>query len=96
MNDELGGQQLATCLLADSCWNYFFEPEDWGDMFLRNVGSTQQTTRRHIPEDDTLHNHRCENLKFYKKFVNIWWSLPLESVIWKAEKRMITLVREQE
>jgi hypothetical protein len=26
---------------------------------------TQQTTRRHIPEDDTLQNHRCENLKSY-------------------------------
>jgi hypothetical protein len=26
---------------------------------------TQQTTQRHIPEDDTLHNHRCENLKSY-------------------------------
>jgi hypothetical protein len=25
--------------------------------------ATQQTTRRHIPEDDTLHNYRCENLK---------------------------------
>jgi hypothetical protein len=25
--------------------------------------ATQQTTRRHIPEDYTLHNHRCENLK---------------------------------
>jgi hypothetical protein len=28
-------------------------------------GPTQRTTRRHIPEDDTLHNHRCENLKSY-------------------------------
>jgi hypothetical protein len=28
-------------------------------------GATQHTTRRHIPEDDTLHNHRCENLKSY-------------------------------
>jgi hypothetical protein len=27
--------------------------------------ATQQTTRHHIPEDDTLHNHRCENLKSY-------------------------------
>jgi hypothetical protein len=27
---------------------------------------TQRTTRHHIPEDDTLHNHRCENLKSYK------------------------------
>jgi hypothetical protein len=29
--------------------------------------ATQQTTRRHIPEDDTLHKHRCENLKSYTK-----------------------------
>jgi hypothetical protein len=28
--------------------------------------ATQQTTRRHIPEDDTFHNHRCESLKSYK------------------------------
>jgi hypothetical protein len=26
---------------------------------------TQRTTRSHIPEDDTLHNHHCENLKYY-------------------------------
>jgi hypothetical protein len=24
-----------------------------------------QTARRHIPEDDVLHNHRSENLKSY-------------------------------
>jgi hypothetical protein len=30
--------------------------------------ATQQTTRRHIPEDDTHHNHRCENLKSYKVY----------------------------
>jgi hypothetical protein len=24
---------------------------------------TQQTTRLHIPKDDTLHSHGCENLK---------------------------------
>jgi hypothetical protein len=29
---------LATCLPAGYCWNYFFDPEDGGDMFLRNVG----------------------------------------------------------
>jgi hypothetical protein len=28
---------------------------------------TQRTTRRHIPEDDTLHNHGCENLKSYNR-----------------------------
>jgi hypothetical protein len=25
----------------------------------------QRTTRRYIPEDGTLHNHRCKNLKSY-------------------------------
>jgi hypothetical protein len=25
----------------------------------------QHATRRYIPEDRTLHNHRCENLKSY-------------------------------
>jgi hypothetical protein len=34
-------------------------------MLLRNAVETQRTTRRHIPEDDTLPNHRCENLKSY-------------------------------
>jgi hypothetical protein len=28
--------------------------------------ASQQTTRRHMPEDDTLYNHRCESLKSYK------------------------------
>jgi hypothetical protein len=26
----------------------------------------QRTTRRYIPEDSTLHNHRCAYLKSYK------------------------------
>jgi hypothetical protein len=25
----------------------------------------QRTTRRYIPEDRNLHNHRCENIKYY-------------------------------
>jgi hypothetical protein len=29
-------------------------------------GTPLRTTRRHIPEDDTLQNHRCENLKSYE------------------------------
>jgi hypothetical protein len=29
------------------------------------ASGTQRTTRRHIPEEDTLQNHRCENLKSY-------------------------------
>jgi hypothetical protein len=29
---------------------------------------SQRTTRRYIPEDGTLHNHGCENLKSYIGF----------------------------
>jgi hypothetical protein len=29
-------------------------------------GGFQLTTMRYNPEDITLHNHRCENLKSYK------------------------------
>jgi hypothetical protein len=32
----------------------FFDPEDEGDIFLRNVGWLQQTIRRYIPEDRTM------------------------------------------
>jgi hypothetical protein len=35
--------------------------------------ATHQTTRRHIPEDDTLHNHRCENLKSYILSTNFYF-----------------------
>jgi hypothetical protein len=31
----------------------------------KQVASKHCITRRHIPEDDTLHNHRCDNLKSY-------------------------------
>jgi hypothetical protein len=30
----------------------------------------QGTTRRYVPEDSTLHNHRCENLKYYNNRIN--------------------------
>jgi hypothetical protein len=42
-----------------------FNSEDEGNIFLQNV-YFHQTTRRYIPEDRTLHNHHCENLKSYK------------------------------
>jgi hypothetical protein len=33
-------------------------------------GTTQRTTRRHIPEEDTLQNHLCENLESYEKILD--------------------------
>jgi hypothetical protein len=39
----------------------FFDPEDGGEMSV----VFQRTARSYIPEDGTLHNHRCENFRFY-------------------------------
>jgi hypothetical protein len=45
-------------------------------------GTTQCTTRRHIPEEDTLQNHRCENLKSYKSdLVHIFTLAPMCRVV---------------
>jgi hypothetical protein len=35
-------------------------------------GTTKRTTRRHIPEEDTLQNHHCENLKSYMDCILQW------------------------
>jgi hypothetical protein len=42
---------------------------------------TRRTTRRHIPEGDTLHNHRCENLKSYSSSA----ILAIPSILWKQK-----------
>jgi hypothetical protein len=55
--------QLATCLLA-GLLNYSTLKME-AIRSSETSGAIQRTTRRHIPEDDTLHNHRCENLKSY-------------------------------
>jgi hypothetical protein len=50
---------------ANSLLGFFFGPEDGGDMLSENSVDIQQTLLRYIPEDRTLHNHRCDNLKSY-------------------------------
>jgi hypothetical protein len=37
----------------------------------------QRTARRYISEDIILHNHRCENLKFYTIILN-WMDVTVE------------------
>jgi hypothetical protein len=43
-------------------WTYFFDPEDGGDMFLRNVGWNSTDYTASYPEDDK--SHYC----FYRLF----------------------------
>jgi hypothetical protein len=44
--------------------SFLFNPEDVGDVFLRNVGWLCGATWSYMPER-LLHKHRCENLKVY-------------------------------
>jgi hypothetical protein len=55
----------------------FFDPEDVCDVLLPETSvELQRTTRRYIPEDRTLHNHRCENIKSYMK-ITLFWDVTL-------------------
>jgi hypothetical protein len=49
-------------------------------------GNFQRATRCYIPEERTLHNHRCENLKsLTTSFINIHWAL------WRKKDSHITI-----
>jgi hypothetical protein len=45
----------------------------------------QRNTRRYIPEDGTLHNHRCENLKSYTGIYTIRYTVMLERLVRRNE-----------
>jgi hypothetical protein len=47
---------LATCFHARFLLSSFFDPEDGGDIFLRNVGCYQQTTQHYTSEEVMLAN----------------------------------------
>jgi hypothetical protein len=57
---------LGTCLLAEIFSSTLKIEAIYSS---KTLVASQQTTRRHIPKDDTLHNHGCENLKSYKEEV---------------------------
>jgi hypothetical protein len=56
--------KLVTCFYASFLLSLFFTLK-MEAISSETSADTQRTTRRYIPEDDTLHNHRCENLKSY-------------------------------
>jgi hypothetical protein len=42
-----------------------------GEELVQQTSEQAGGKQRHIPEDDTLHNHRCENLKSYTENVYV-------------------------
>jgi hypothetical protein len=64
VNQRFGG--TANCLLAGFLLNLFFRPWSWRRYVPPKRRLILKTTRHSIPEDCTLHNHRCGNLKSYK------------------------------
>jgi hypothetical protein len=69
---KAGGTQVAllsTYFRAGFLFELFFNPEDLGDMFLRNTEvDIQRSTQLYIQEDRTHHNHRCEHLKSFRNY----------------------------
>jgi hypothetical protein len=64
-NQQASGWQA--CLLAGFLLKLFLETLMMEATCSSETSvDTQQITPRHFPEDDTLHNHRCENLKSYQ------------------------------
>jgi hypothetical protein len=60
-------EHIASILLARCFTEPIFSTLKMGAICSSETSvETQRTTQLHIPEDDTLHNHRCENLKSYK------------------------------
>jgi hypothetical protein len=56
---------LPPAFMLISCLAYSSTPQMEVICASKTLGGFQRTTPRYIPEDRTLHNHRCENLKSY-------------------------------
>jgi hypothetical protein len=56
---------LATCFMPVSCLAYSLLQKMEETYSSRILADFQRTTQHYIPEDRTLHNHCCENLKSY-------------------------------
>jgi hypothetical protein len=49
--------------MLNSCWAYSSALKVEATCSSETPVDFQRTTRRHLAEDTTLHNHRCDNLR---------------------------------
>jgi hypothetical protein len=66
---------LATCFMLIFCLNYSSTLKMEATC-SSEASDFQLTTRRYIPEDRIIHNHRCENLKSYIWSCFVAWAEP--------------------
>jgi pimeloyl-ACP methyl ester carboxylesterase len=52
--------------------------------YIQTFANFHQSTRRHIPEDGTLHTHRRENLEFLLPYRNDLYSFRMVQIIIQA------------
>jgi hypothetical protein len=78
--------QLGTCFTLVSCLVYSSSVKMEAKCSSETSVDFQGTTRRYIPEDDTLHNHRCENLRSYIFISSVRMKNVLQRKIWYRYK----------
>jgi hypothetical protein len=59
---------IANCFMLVSCSPYFSTPKMEATCSSETSVEFHRITRRYIPGDKILHNHRCDNLKSYVLF----------------------------
>jgi hypothetical protein len=57
---------LANCFHARVLVRLILQPWRWRRYVSVTSVDFQRTTQCYIPEDSSLHNHQCRNLKYYK------------------------------
>jgi hypothetical protein len=67
--DEKTINNSLTCFMLVSCLAYFSTLNMEASCSSETSVDFQLTKRRYIPENRTLHNHRCDNLKSYINLV---------------------------
>jgi hypothetical protein len=60
------GRKLANSFKVVCCLAYFSNMKMEATRLSETSADFQRIARRYVSEDRSVHNHRCENLTFYK------------------------------